>query len=102
MIISGIQFVPLFTTHALSRNITSMKTTPSNNFRENVLMTLQNRGMSQNQFWKNTGLGSATYFNKVMKGHSTPTLEYCEKIAACLEVPLSELLKNPKELQESP
>lgn len=75
--------------------------TLSDNFRKNVRQILRDRGVSENQFWRQAGLGSGTYFNKVMNGISNPTLDYCETVAKALDWDVNELLENPKKLQPS-
>lgn len=51
-------------------------------------------GESQRHFAERAGI-SYVFLNRILKGHSNPTLETCDKIADALGFKLEELLADP-------
>lgn len=65
------------------------------NFRINLNSVLDRAGLSQNQLAEATGI-SRPYINKVLLGSTTPSIAYCEKLAAGVKTPLAYLILEPK------
>lgn len=63
-------------------------------FRENVRRYLKLQGLTQEQLAARAEL-SPQWLNKMLRGHSNPTLPVCERIAGALEISLEALVSIP-------
>lgn len=61
------------------------------NFRVNLASVMDRNGMSEYALNKITGI-TRSYINKVRHGAVMPSLEYCEKLAVGVKVPLALLI----------
>ena len=70
------------------------------NFRTNLRTALRVKQMSQNELAYAIDT-KGPYVNRVLQGHTTPSLDQCEKLAHALGFPLVALLQAPKDFEES-
>lgn len=70
------------------------------NFAANVDAALKAKHLSQREFAASVGT-SYTFLNRIIKGHAAPSLETCERIADALEIPLADMLADPKKFARS-
>lgn len=62
-------------------------------FRQNIRRILAERGQTQGAFCLDNEM-SQEYLSKMLHGKAGPSLEYCERVAAAFDVPLSSLLTS--------
>lgn len=79
-----------------------MSTVPAkDNFRENLRVAMELRGMSQRETAR-IGHLSHVYVNRVLQGHTEPSVGNAEKLAKVVGFPLIALLSDPKEFSQTP
>ena len=64
-------------------------------FRSNVRRHVRLMGITFGELSKKAGI-SREYLSHMLSGRSSPTLDFCEKIAAALETSLEALLAEPQ------
>jgi transcriptional regulator with XRE-family HTH domain len=63
-------------------------------FRQNVRTHLSDRGITQGELARRTGLSQA-WLSEMLNGKANPSLLTCEKIAQALATPLEGLIATP-------
>ena len=70
------------------------------NFRINLRVALESRDMTQQQVAQ-LGQMSLAYVNRVLRGHTNPSLDQCERLARAVSFPLIALLTSPEQFADS-
>lgn len=70
------------------------------NFRKNLRTALQAREMSQTDLAEIAGL-KGPYVNRVLQGHTVPSLVQCGRLAKAAGFPLIALLASPEDFESS-
>jgi len=72
----------------------------SENFRRNLRIAMQSRGMTQKQVADAAGTQDP-YVNRVLQGNTQPLMDQAERLAKAVGYPLAALLGNPEEFSEA-
>ncbi len=70
------------------------------NFRANLRTALDARDMTQDQLAEAAGL-KGPYVNRVLRGHTEPSLSQCARLSRAAGFPLVALLTSPENFSES-
>jgi transcriptional regulator with XRE-family HTH domain len=69
------------------------------NFRSNLNAVCEQRGVSQRALAERAGL-HWTGVNRILQGHTDPSLSTCERLAEAVEVPLEDMLAHPVDFKK--